>query len=149
MISVDFCVISINTPSFKSEKFVHSSLFLLSSCHRGWRVKQQGNFPLSFPSCPSPLLWPFCSPLCLLPLPFPAFNSVSPFSMTLGLTFSFPFWSPKGAFSCFSPPWVLFYLMPLFPPWVMHPGILYDSRLPSSALRFTSDMGLGTFPFIR
>lgn len=99
--------------------------------------------------CPSLLLWPLHSPLCLLALPFPAFNSVPTFSLTLGLTFSFPFWSPNGSFSCFSPPQVLFYLVPPFPPWIMHSGILYDSRLPSAAWRFTSVVGLGTFPLFR
>lgn len=113
-ISVDFGVIWINTPSLKSEKFVHSNLFLPDSCHRGGKEKQQGNFPLSFPSCPFPLLWPLRSPLCLLALPFPAFNSVPPFSLTLGLTFSFLFWSPNGSLSCFFCPGVLFYLMPHF-----------------------------------
>lgn len=68
--SVDFGVISINTTSFKSEKFVHSSHFLPSSCHRGGKEKQQDNFTLSFfppvlPLCFGPSILLFVFWLCL------------------------------------------------------------------------------------
>lgn len=148
MIPLDFGVVSIDTPSFKSQKCVHSSPFSPSSCHRGGKEKQQGNLSLSFPSCPSPLLWPLHSPLCLLALPFPAFNCPTlllDFRLNLFLSI---LESELILLLFFSPLWVLFYLVPPFPPWIMHSGILYDSRLPSAAWRFTSDTGLGTFPFV-